>query len=235
MKFCIIGDSWGTNVKIQFNYGCLDRILIDLGHKVVNISQGGASNFGQLLYLDFQILQNNITDFDYIIWLHTEPARDFTEFIRLDYGNDSNSGKKQFPNLSFKNFVEDLDYLNYKNYVYAQELYDQYQIPFLVVGGAGKLSNSISNFKFVHWCMSSWTQKILNLENAQMLPKNFYHHHVTKMCNGGFYNRIEVLDEISKLDNLEKITKTDVIKFPDSLHPATYFYTLLLNELLDHV
>lgn len=237
MKFCVIGDSWGMNVPGQAGHGCIDQILQQKGHQVVNISQGGASNFGQLLMLNFQILQQGNTDFDYIIWLHSEPARDFTEFVSTHYRNNNNDevGQQQFPQLSFENFVSDLEYINNQNYIYAQELYKQYHIPFLVVGGAGKLNETIGRFDCVHWSLPSWFQQILNLDNTSSIPKNCYHHHVTLMCDGGMYDRIEFLQEIALLDNLEKIMKHNKTKFPDSAHAAEYLYTPMLELVLTQV
>ena len=237
MKFCVIGDSWGLTSPTIPGYQGLDLILQKRGHEVVNVSQSGASNFGQLLVLDFQVLQQGQTDFDYIIWLHTEPVRDFTEFISLHYGveSDDNLGRQQFPELTFRHFYKDLEYLNDRNYAYAQQLYETYHIPFLVIGGAGKLNESIKNFGFVHWSQISWFQQILNLNDSLSIPKNCYHHHVLRMCDGRYYNRAEFLEEIELLDQLEKAMLEDPTKFPDGGHVAEHLYVPMLDQLLKSI
>jgi len=237
LKLCVIGDSWGTNNPDYWSYGFVDKSLKQKGHEVFNISHAGASNFGQLLVLDYQVLQQNKTNFDYIIWFHSEPARDFTEFISLDYGEeiDDSLGQTHFPELTFQDFFKDLEYINNQNYEYAQKLYNQYHIPFLVIGGAGKLNDSIKNFDFVHGQIPCWFQEILELYDNLSIPKNCYHHHVSLMCQGRSYNRQEVLQEIELLDKLEDIMKNNQIIFPDSLHPAENLYTPMFDLLLNNI
>jgi len=89
MKFFILGDSWGVGewtIKNSVfesvpNTG-LDYHLTQLGHTVTNISAGSAGNFGQLRHAYWTLKEKS--DYDYIIWFHTESMRDIEEIVIND-------------------------------------------------------------------------------------------------------------------------------------------------------
>ena len=98
MKFCIIGDSWAGN-KTTTVQTVLSNEFARTNHTVDNLAASGASNQGQLRYLEFQYLERN--NADYIIWFYTEPVRNFTEFVTLDYGNDANVAAQLYTDLTY--------------------------------------------------------------------------------------------------------------------------------------
>jgi hypothetical protein len=229
MKFCVIGDSWSTE-----QFSDIEQIFTVKNHSVVNISRNGASNFGQLRTLRYQVLDQGSTDFDYIVWFHTEPARDFTEFVSLDFADDKSdsvAGSTQFPGLTRRDFYKDLEHIESQNYAYAQQLYNQYRIPFIVIGGAGPLHYP-ANFDFVSWSLTSWNQEVSGID---FMPVNCYHTHVTLMLSAGNYNRQEVLEEIDRLDQLESVMRSRRDLYPDETHIAKELYPALVNRILESI
>ena len=245
MNLCIIGDSWAFRRVVDqgdnesMNEYCkkqsiLTQLLEDQGHKVVNIAVGGASNFGQLRTLKYNVLEKNLIDFDYIIWFFTEPVRDFTEFISLDYNNlgDKFDGKIQFPNLSFTNFYADIEYLKFQNFEYAQELYNCFKIPFMLIGGSGPVVNIPDKFNFVHWKLASWNQELCRLD---IMPQNCYLHHVVKMLDYGNYKRDEALKEIENIEKLNNIMGNNKELYSDKFHPSINLYKDIIKQILKHL
>jgi len=226
MNFCVIGDSWGGN--IPYNLGIFQKILEPLGHTVTNISTGGASNRGQLQQLEYQVLENN-SNFDCIIWIYTEPVRNFTEFVSLDYGDDINAANTMFPDLTYCNFYQDLNYIANQDFRYAQQLFEKFNIPFVVIGAAGIVDQDIDKYNFSLWTLHSWNQEISGIKN---IPVNCYMHHVVKMIDYGNYDKTTVLSEIEKIELLEKLMKDDNITYPDNFHPSIDFYPDLIKKIL---
>jgi hypothetical protein len=240
-----MGDSWGARkisnkdpIEQAVGYDpqklIVDQLLEQRGHTILNISKNGASNFGQLKTLRYSILENNLVNFDYIIWFHTEPVRDFTEFISLDYNNpgDELDGKIQFPELSFRNFYTDIEYLKFQNFKYAQNLYKDFNIPFVLIGGAGPIGHMPTQFNFVHWKLNSWNQQLCGFES---MPKNCYLHHVVKMADYGKYTRKEALEEITLLEKLNTFMSNNPKIYGDTSHPSVNLYPAIIDQILAHL
>ena len=91
----------------------LEFYLTQLGHTVTNISAGSASNFGQLRDAYWRLKDHS--DYDYIIWFHTEPVRDIVETV-ID---DPVDGPIQYPLFkNIKNYADALTYINETNLRY---------------------------------------------------------------------------------------------------------------------
>ena len=245
MNLCIMGDSWGARRVTEKDppehatgYDpqklIVDQLCEQCGHTVLNISKNGASNFGQLKTLRYNILEKNLINFDYIIWFHTEPVRDFTEFVSLDYNSpgDKFDGNIQFPNLSFKNFYTDIEYLKFQNFKYAQSLYKRFKIPFILIGGAGPIGHMHAKFNFVHWKLNSWNQELCGFTT---MPKNCYLHHVVKMLNYGDYNREEALKEMTNLEKLDILMHNNQTIYGDKAHPSVNLYPNIINRIQKHL
>ena len=99
MKLCVIGDSWAG---IDPYKELIINLLSQAGHSVINLAHGGASNHGQLQNLQYELLEKDKVD--YIIWFHTEPVRDYTEFISMTYSFD-NIPSPYFSDIGKKNLV----------------------------------------------------------------------------------------------------------------------------------
>ena len=227
MKLCVIGDSWAG---IDPYKELIINLLSQAGHSVINLAHGGASNHGQLQNLQYELLEKDKVD--YIIWFHTEPVRDYTEFISMTYSFD-NIPSPYFSDIGKKNLVEDLHFLNTQNYQYAQDLYEQYHTPFLVIGSAAPLSPSIETFSFFRYKIDSWNKQISGFEFEDM-PLNCYTHHLVQMLtHNEEYKSQQALDELQKTDKLEIFMRSDKQKYPDTTHPNPSFYPELIDNILN--
>jgi hypothetical protein len=224
MKFCIIGDSWagwgGEERKYQF---IIENYLQNLGHSITaNTSAAGASNFGQLRMLEYNV---NFDDFDYIIWLYTEPARSLTEFLNTE------DFIKQYPDLSYKNFYKDLNYVQHRDFAYAQRLYTRYRKPFAVIGGAGQVNKNDIEYPFINFLLPSWNKEISKILH---MPINCYiHHTATLMESTQFdYDKQEILNELDNLKNLTTLMKNNQDLYHDEYHPSPHLYESWLERML---
>jgi hypothetical protein len=230
MKFCIIGDSWAGN-KTKNVQTILSKEFVMANHTVDNLADGGASNRGQLRYLEFQYLEHNSAD--YIIWFYTEPVRNFTEFITLDYGNDIEAALQFYPNLTYQQFNKDFSYVATQDFALAQQLYDHYKIPFVVIGGAGVVDPLISEYTFSKWTLHSWNQEIVQFDR---MPINCYTHHLVLMLDKfSEYNKEEALHEMTLLEKLETEMLTNRQKYPDGRHPSMDYYPFLVERILKEI
>jgi hypothetical protein len=174
MKFFILGDSWGLGewrihnkiMELVPDTG-IDYYLRKLGHTVTNVSAGSASNFGQLRNAYWTLRKN--TDYDYIIWFHTEPIRDVLETVIDDAVVDGLIQYPEYKNIT--DYVEAMEYINNCNYNYAQNnIYNEFGIPFIVIGGIGRLDESIDSYEFAKYKIYSWPEELLHIDYH--LPKN---------------------------------------------------------------
>lgn len=234
MNFLIIGDSWGLGeYSIQNNIMSLvansgiDYYLATHGHTSKNLSVGSASNFGQLRHcrtlLESDIKQGEI---DYIIWFHTEPIRDISDTI-ID---DIIDGPIQFPKFSqLESFDQAMAYINYQNYVFAQTIYDTYKIPFITVGGLGKIHNSIKEFTFSKHIIISWAQEILG---SSELPDNVLSRDREKeLISRLKFNHESIISVINQSQYYRELLSNSS-EFPDGLHPCTDQYRKLTQRIL---
>lgn len=225
MHLCVIGDSWAGNVSC--NLGIFDRLFGDLGHGITNISSGGASNFGQLKKLEYEHLRKGAR-FDCVLWIHTECARDFTEFVSLQYGNDEHVRKSQFPAVGLHDLYADFGHIQLQNFRYAQDLFDNFSAPFIIIGGAGPVHVPLDSFTFVPWHLPSWNQEICKLD---IMPWNCYTHHVVKTVEFGRYDKKQVMHELDGVDFLEKLMRKRKDLYPDGAHPSLNFYPDLVRRV----
>ena len=237
MKFFIVGDSWGVGEWTLVS-GChkavpntgLDYHLTQLGHTVKNISMGSAGNFGQLRHAYWTLKENS--DYDYIIWFHTESMRDIEEIII----KDPDEGKKYFPEFDIQNFETGLDYLDTNNYKYAQTITDEFSIPFIVIGGQCPINPVIHQFSFAKHMIHSWLAELLNLNFNP--PKNtfFSWHKIERILS---YYKISQKDFI--INNIEQLDKAKIIEdlalsspwFPDNSHPSGECFKKLAQRIIE--
>ena len=236
MKFCIIGDSWtgwaavgesapeGPTKRNSQYLAPIDRYLEQHGHTVVeNISAPGASNFGQLRQLRYEVDHDQ---FDYIIWMYTEPIRNIVEFI------DTEDCKTQYPDLSYKNFYEDLEYIQHRDFVYAQRLYKKYKKPFAVIGGAGQINTLDIDYPFIQYVLPSWAKEITSIEN---MPVNCYitfFNDFAKRTKKLKYNKQELLSEIAGIEHYTAYRENNPDLFHDYYHPSPNLYESWLGRML---
>lgn len=226
-NLCIIGDSWAG--AIASHEGVFSRILGPAGFDVTNIAVAGASNQGQLRLLQYQYLEQGIK-FDQVVWFYVEPVRDFTEFISLDYGDDTEAKNTTFAGLTYHDFYADLEYLARHNFEHAAKLAVTYDIPFLVIGGGGVIPRSFDFSPAIQILTRSWNQEIAGLET---MPWNIFTHHVIMMADfAGTYNRQQILEELELLEKLESVMKNDAVRYEDTLHPSLHLYPALGDRII---
>lgn len=233
MKFLIIGDSWGIGeYKIK---NCimeavpdtgLEYYLTQLNHTVTNLSAGSACNFGQLRNARTH-LDDVCNDYDYIIWFHTEPVRDVPDTIIDDEIDSPN----QFPEFSsIKDFDQAMEYISYQNYKFAQSIFDQHYVPFVVIGGIGRLSKSIDDFSFAQIKIYSWAQELLGCDFE--LPVNFFNRVRLKETFEKFeFDRQAVLQHLESTNRYQRECARSKL-FPDGVHVHRDEYKKLANRLL---
>ena len=219
-----MGDSW-TGWHNNEYIAPIDNYLKDLGHSVsINISRPGASNFGQLRLLEHHVDHSTI---DYIIWLYTEPARSLTDFY------DTEDFLEQYPDLSYTKFYQDLNYVQHRDFVYAQGLFEEHheRVPWAVIGGAGQINKHDAKYPFIDFLKPTWNKEISNLKN---MPINCYTHHVeTLMMVDKFnYNKSEIMNELDNLEKLNYFMHNNEELYHDKYHPSPHLYKSWLHTML---
>jgi hypothetical protein len=240
MKFFILGDSWGVGEWTIDNNGIFESIpntgldywLREHAHLVTNISAGSAGNFGQLRHAYWTLDQHS--DYDYIIWFHTECVRDIEEIVI----NDPSEAKIQYPEFNIKNIDQALQYVQLQNYKYAQALYERYQIPFVVIGGQSTVPDTIKNYSFAHWVITSWLQELLTLEYLPPEHTFFSWPKFERILNHFNIDRKQyILDHYDQLERAKEIVKLAQHSklFPDNGHPGRQCHRALAERILQNL
>lgn len=245
MKYLIFGDSWGCgewHKNIVYadhapdaryvpaneprKYWSSEIIagtdvgtyLKELGHDAVNISKGGDSNLNQLRDLEQHLKTNN--DYDRIIWFFTEPMRDIlNNNIELDV--------KFISRNTYQNLIRDW---NYHSFYQADRIYQNYQIPFILIGGMEPVQ-APRDFEFCLGCLSDWT-------NTLILDKPVDHPYNA----GKFRNLVEfeninfdlefVNEELKRCQSWIEMCYSNP-HFPDYGHPDRHCHKQLAQWLND--
>jgi hypothetical protein len=240
MKFFIMGDSWGVGewerdwrfsnfTPTPVKDTGIDYYLTQAGHTVTNISVGMGGNHGQLRTAYCTLKENS--NYDYIIWFHTTPLRDILQIIM----DDPNEGAKKFPMFDINKWDQSLRYLNHQNYKFAQQkIYDEFHIPFIVIGGLGSVNKSIEEFAFAKFYITSWLGELLNIDppiqsfgtwDIEEKILSFYQIDLKKFI-------LEHSDYVNKfLEISKKISNSK--DFPDEDHPSKECFKKLTYRLLD--
>ena len=210
-RFLICGDSWGvgayryignppTAIKPIPNTG-LDYFLTQQGHIVTNIAKGADSNYLQLKLLVSTLEQS--TNYDYIIWIQTEPNRDIIDTV---VGNSIES-VAQYPGFDFTDFKKCMSYIKTRNYQYAQYIYNKFKVPFILVGGLSAIDSSIENFKFAKVVIPNWLNDIT--DGQYQLAENMHQDIILKVLDR--YTPIDkqfMVEELDRMKRVEEILET---------------------------
>jgi hypothetical protein len=233
-RFFILGDSWGCGeweyigrlLQLIPNTG-VGYYLEQRGHLVTNVAQGSASNFGQLRHANYTLLDDS--NYDYIIWFHTEPIRDIIETII----NDPCEGAIQYPHFTISDYFKALSYIHTQNYNYAQEMYNNYKIPFIVIGCNSAVHSIIDEYTFTEKIIYSWANELLALPECD-LPANWRLERLEIVLQyyKDIINKKQILNEITKMEELDKRM---VQVFPDGMHPGRKDYENLTERLLTEI
>lgn len=239
MKFFILGDSWGVGewnreypngMFIPISETGIDYHFKKLGHQVTNISAGSAGNFGQLRHAYWTLKTHS--DYDYIIWFHTESMRDIEQVII----QDPEEGKIQFPDFKmYYDIDKSINYLNECNYSYAQMLFDEFQIPFIIVEGQSpstvKLNKKYSFFIEV----IPWLKELLDIKFEIPCCTFFGWEKIQQILQHyNFDEKKFLIDNARWLDNSQEIISLakKSNRFPDNAHPDRKCHYQLAIRLL---
>jgi hypothetical protein len=192
MRFLIIGDSWGCgewrktfitaeqapnaswSKSVNPNEWFINEVVpnTDIGHylnkmgnRAVNLSKGGDSNINQLTRLKELLTVHN--NYDYIVWIQTEPVRDY---VLGNFKVDKEHYRNMLPEYDGYDRIV-ADWFR-QTYDIAEEIYKQYYIPFVLVGGMCKISNIINQYSFAKHQLIDWANDMV-FENPIPHPDNF--------------------------------------------------------------
>lgn len=218
-RFFIIGDSWAIG---EFRYGNktitavpdtgIEHYLKALGHEVVSIAQAGASNYAQLKLAHKHLT----TDFDYIIWFQTETTRDIVD--------------THYPPIDIFNFVQCMRYIKQQNYAMAQELYEEFKVPFIVVGCLSALDPSIDDYSFAKVKVTSWLDELSGAKYE--LPENMHQDIMYKVLEHyTVVNKAFMVEELDRMKFVEARLEVHH-NFTDGVHPKRECSEALANRLL---
>jgi len=221
-RFFILGDSWAIgeyryqdNTIVSLPNTGIGYYLEQLGHSVTNIAKGGASNYDQLLLAQSQLT----SDFDYVIWFHTETTRDIIS--------------RGYPKIDLYNFPQCMTDLKTANYNLAEQIYKQFQVPFIVVGCLSNLDETIETFEFAKIKIYSWLNEIT--ESAYQLPSNMHQDIMYDVLM--HYENVDK-SYMNKELNQMKFVERELEKhknFTDGVHPCkecSKQLAIRLNELV---
>jgi hypothetical protein len=228
-KFLICGDSWGvgaykyigdppTSITYIPDTG-LDYFLTQHRCQVTNISKSADSNFLQLTALESKLAESN--DYDYIIWMQTEPNRDLI------------NSKYKYPNFDINNFKQSMEYVKDINYQYAQVIYNRFKIPFIVVGGLSVVGNSIGIYSFAKLVITSWLSDIT--EGKYDLAENMHQDIILKVLTEFTpKDKKFILEELDKMKAIEDTLETHP-NFSNGVHPNAEQYKKLAVRILSEL
>lgn len=167
-KILLAGDSWGIGVYQYTNgeYGPtgqgIESILIDLGYNIINISQGGGSNWLMLDRMD-QIWQPtprslygggqekvefDINEIDIIIFLQTDIFRERYLYGK-QYPTDIDKFTWKILDQTFVDSLTDFNSLDEMISDYFLSFYtklNSFNKPIICIGGWSRLHPSIANY-----------------------------------------------------------------------------------------
>ena len=177
MRFLIMGDSWGCGEWYKeftisrdapsehhhkshrsddewFTCGVVPNTdvgeyLRTYDHHCTNIAVGGDANLKQLAKLKTHL--ENDSNYDMILWFHTEPVRDYVDHFKHLTNDFSHYD-------SYEQVMTEWFDMTYSKY---QGLYDQYQIPFFAIGGMSPLHPVIDNYAFVKYKLADWANDLI--------------------------------------------------------------------------
>ena len=227
MNILLMGCSYG--VPNYFGYPGIspnlhiEHLLKNLGFSVHNCSQNGGSNLLTLQraydYIsgnpiekpafpkEKYINQNNIVDFDWIIWFHTELFRDAKMLSKpSDY-------------YSSLDYIANNTYAQYKTFFETQSLAKKF-----IIGGAGDLHSCFTDYIEPDICIKSLRQHICGIDNIE---HNF--------CWNLNSEKIEIPKQV--LENLDKVYNTwkKSSDYPDNGHPGERPHAELAEILLEQI
>ncbi|MAV94143.1 MAG: hypothetical protein CMA31_00475 [Euryarchaeota archaeon] len=219
----------------------------DYGHAVANYSFGGAGNFEAVFRAEEAVgLAPPFTspvfyNPDVIIWMLTEPARNYTR-VKHKRSQAIDAGlvdlEKHFK-ASYEAGIDDaisiseLDRtLTRVAFESAQRVYNETQIPWIIIEGWGRTWDMEKDYSFIKHVHKDWLKKILGkdiplitsweaLNNIQALRPDLAEAEEFKKIVNDYE---ELIDHMKQSDD-----------FPDHAHPGRKLHKQLAKEIAPYV
>lgn len=209
MRILITGDSWsqgewgGLNVDYRVTHKGIEQYLIDDGHDVVNVGQGGYNNAES-----FNAIKG---EFDHLIFFWSDPLRQAT-----------------WEELNSKNPLQLIE----EHTDYYMEQLDQFPLVSLI-GGCAKIKyyNYIPDIKYVIPSMSETI--VPEFEDTPYMTSHEWEDIWKNIKNPSDQWKQEILDITDLTDNKYKLWQERKDYFwPDGYHPNRHGIRIVYDQLL---
>ncbi len=224
--------------------------FLDLkGYATCNHSFGGAGNFEAIfkaeeaLGLAPPFTSPTFYTPDLIIWMLTEPCRNYTLESKYICQNSGQAGlwdlDKHYYKLYQPNIVDKVPTIAELNRVLmktafdgAQEIYDVLKIPFILIEGWGETYGLENDYTFIKHIHKGWLQKILGRQIPLLTSWNSINN--IKQSRHELADSEEFKTEIRKYEEVvDYMRQSD--DFPDNGHPGRELHKKLAEELEPYV
>jgi hypothetical protein len=150
--------------------------------------------------------------------------------------DDPIDGPIQYPNFkNIKNYSDALTYINESNYAYAQNIiYDEFKIPFIVIGGVGRVEESIDKFSFAKYKIYSWPQELLNLDYQLSRNQLIWSRWSEVFDTFNYEDKQHIVEELEAAKHFQDLLKQTTLS-PDGMHVVRFEYQKLTLRLLEMV
>ena len=218
----------GTIIETELG---LDTYLDRLGYACFTSALGGNSNLNALIDLEYSLLlrlprsRPRFLYPDYIIWVITEPLREF-RFLSDGYGDRDKTYDQKINEIfkSSKNLIDlNKNWLNL-SFEIAENIYQKTKIPFILVEGLSETYDLEKNYNFSIKTFKNWISDI-SVIKPPITSTNQVFDKISSflMCD----NRLnELEDVINKYDAWSSLMMHHN-DFPDNCHPRHEFHEKL--------
>ena len=236
-RFLVAGDSWGCG---EFSPESIEKkttiiahdglvhFLKESGNFVINQSCPGDNNLRQLRLLKTNLLKFT---FDQIIWIQTEPLRNIYHYSPFpddrDLWNYDITVYSKNDYNAYDKILEDWFRLTYNA---AQEIYDQFSIPFYIIGGLSPVHSIIKEYKFYNNMIESWSNIIVDIKQ----PHNTaYHTRKFIEDHSQYLNDKRMVEELERCIAWDKAQEshTDFIAYHPSRNAHKKLSEMILEDL----
>lgn len=221
-KICIIGDSWGCGEwgwkdgKYQCLHKGIEYYLKNDNYQVMNFSFGGASN----LELFTHIQNKNLIDYDLILYIQTDPLRDYRK-IEFQGLFESIKTFKHYQRTARHNHYNRLNSLDIKIHL---------------IGGCDKIDeNDLIEYKNLKCFIPS----IINFVSENLIHPNIWAsdwiNYIDRKCSAELLNFIH--QEKMLQDELYFSKNPVIVKYfhPDGQHPNRNAYYKIYKKIIEEL
>jgi hypothetical protein len=215
MRFLITGDSWsqgewdGYPTDYQVTHAGVHQYLLDDGHEVYNVGQGGYNNLES-----FAAAKNHTDSFDHLIFFYTDPLRQATE----------SDIKNVLPFVLIKDHNKLLinELLKFKQ---------EKQCKITVIGGCAKFTGSTDSIDYIVPSIGEFLVPEF-IDSEFMTSREWEEHFFKHEKNFNIVQKQQWLKILSKAGDKYKLWNQKKEYFwPDGLHANRHGTKILYNKL----